>query len=233
MFHTTPQEALGVGATDVHEAVVETVQSVHNRFAEAQHITRSRYGDVYGNQWRVLLDEVHDALSWKGYRTHTLRPGSYKVPVVGDCLVYTWRMPAAAGESVARFASSPTRKSGFDAAAPHPLLFETDPGGEPDGDDAEPQVPAVEQVISQVPERLSVVLVVVHSTPRRLQKIEWGLAELSEQTGEIELHGRQTIWEFEMSSDGEGIAPEGAFDSGEPVGPTLTPRKQEGQQPDA
>jgi hypothetical protein len=79
---------------------------------------------------------------------------------------------------------------------------------------------------------MPLVLVMVHSSPRQLRSIEWAVAELDEGTGEIMLHGQETIWEPELNAD-EAATDVESFDSGTPNGPTIEPQEQEGTRPDA
>jgi hypothetical protein len=78
---------------------------------------------------------------------------------------------------------------------------------------------------------MPLVLVMVESTPRQLQSIEWAIAVL-DGDGKVELRGQEAIWEPEPVADGNTSGVE-AFDSGSPVMPMVEPREQEGSGPDA
>lgn len=230
MVPTSPADALGSHARDVRPLVVETVSSRHNRFAEAHQMSGSRYTMGFGSQWRDLLDDVHEALRARGYRTHKLAPGGYKLAVVNDCLIYVWRVPGTV-DAVSSFASSPTRKNGFASLPPHPTLFEPGFTGEPAAEDSHEEL-ELERVVREVGDTMPLVLVMVQSSPRQLQSIEWAVAELDQKTGEVKLHGQESIWQPELNAEHAATDVE-SFDSGTPNGPTIEPQEQEGAQPDA
>ncbi|MFM9272323.1 hypothetical protein [Pseudarthrobacter sp. NKDBFgelt] len=233
MVPVSPADVLGSHVRDVRPLVVETVRSRHDRFAEAHQVSGSRYTMGFGSQWRDLLDDVQEALRDRGYRTHKLAPAGYKLPVVNDCLVYVWRVPDSV-DSVSSFASSPTRLNGFSAQPLDPMLFEPGFTGEPGSGPTvgSPEEAELERVVRAAGDVMPLVLVMVQSSPRQLQSIEWAVAELDEQTGEVKLHGQESIWEPEFNVDDAAIDVE-SFDSGTPTGPTIEPQEQEGTQPNA
>lgn len=233
MVPVSPANVLGSHVHDVRPLVVEIVRSRHDRFTEAHQVSGSRYAMGFGSQWRDLLDDVQEALRDRGYRTHKLAPAGYKLPVVNDCLVYVWRVPDSVS-AVSSFASSPTRLNGFAAQLLDPTLFEPGFTGEPEAelsvgsaDESE-----LERVVRAAGDVMPLVLVMVQSSPRQLQSIEWAVAKLDEETGEVRLHGQESIWEPELNIDDAAIDVE-SFDSGTPNGPTIEPQEQEGTQPDA
>lgn len=226
MVPLTPADALGSHAPDVRDLLVEVVRSVHGKFAEAHLVSESRYAIDFGSQWRDLLADANDALVDRGFQSQKLLPAGYKLPVVNDCLIYVWRIPDSADPG--DFASSPTKKNNFSALPPDPMLFDSFVRDESDG----PGPPGLERVVRAAGEVMPVVLVIVQSSPRQLQLIEWAVAELDESTGKVERHGQESIWEPEIveidaTSSGE------SFDSGTPVPPAIEPRKQEGTNSDA
>ncbi|ROR55693.1 hypothetical protein EDD41_2973 [Luteococcus japonicus] len=79
---------------------------------------------------------------------------------------------------------------------------------------------------------MPLVLVAVQSSPSQLQKIEWGVAELNAETGDVSLNGRAMLWlaELQTETPAKDVA---SFDSGVPTPPVLEPRKQEGTDPNA
>lgn len=231
MVPTSPADALGSHALDVRPLVIETVRSLHNRFAEAHQMSGSRYTMGFGGQWRDLLDDVHDALRARGYGTHKLAPGGYKLPVVNGCLMYVWRVPGSV-DAVSSFASSPTRKGGFAAPPPHPTLFEPGFTGEPEPADDSSEEADLERVVREVGDTMPLVLVMVQSSPRQLQSIEWAVAELDQETGGVKLHGQESIWQPELNIE-DAVTDVESFDSGIPNGPAVEPQEQEGTQPDA
>ncbi len=232
MLPLSPAEALGSHAHGVRDLLVEVVRSRHDRAAEAHLASGSRYSMGFGSQWRDLLDDAKEALADRGYQSHKLSPAGYELPVVNDCLLYVWRVPGTP-DAVTDFASSPTRKNGFSAQPPDPMLFELGFGDEPDHDGAseDAEEVKVERLVRAVGGSMPVVLAMVHSSPRQLQSIEWAVAELDD-TGKVKLHGHEPIWEPEVNVDAVAADVE-SFDRGTPVEPAIEPREQEGTDPDA
>lgn len=185
----------------------------------------------FGSQWRDLLDDAQEALRDRGYQSHKLAPAGYILPVVNDCLMYVWRVPSAAN-AVSLFASSPTRKSGFAASPPPPMLFEPNPTSDAEPVDGVTEEAQLERVVRAVGNTMPLVLVMVQSSPRQLQSIEWAVAELDQESGKVKLHGRESIWEPELKVDDAANDVE-SFDSGTPNGPTIEPREREETEPDA
>lgn len=231
MIPNSPLEALGSRAPGVRDLVIEVVRDLHGRFAEAHLVSGSKYATGFASQWRDLLDAAHDALTTRGYQSHKLAPGGHKVGVVSDCLVYVWRVPDDPN-AVRDFASSPTRQSGFVAPPPPPMLWE--PGAsddEPETAEDLPEPAETAAMMSAVQDKMPVVLVMVHSTPRQLQSIEWAVAVLDAE-GKVQLLGQETIWEPELPANGAGSDVE-SFDSGAPATPVVELRKQERPETDA
>jgi hypothetical protein len=184
----------------------------------------------FASQWRDLLDDAHHEVTKHGFQSHTLTPGGHKIPVVNDCLVYVWRVPDHP-DAVSKFAVSPTRQSGFAAAPPPAMLFQpvfTDEAApaEDVADRAE-----TETMLQAVHDTMPLVLIMVWSTPRQLQSIEWAVAELDD-VGNVKLHGQECIWESEPVAAGAASDVE-SFDSGTPVPPVVELHGQEGTDPDA
>lgn len=231
MIPVSPAEALGSHTVDVRELLVETVRSRHERFAEAHEISGSRYGMGFGSQWRDLLDDVSDVHETRGYRTHKLLPGGYKLPVVNDCLVYAWRSPEASG-TVSSFASSPTRLNGFTTPLLDATLFEPTPKHSSSLDTQPPEVTELEDTVRAAEGVMPLVLVVIQSSPKQLQSIDWAVAKLDGDTGKVVLNGRESIWGPEVPTE-EAASDVESFDSGTPSGPTIEPQEQQGTNPDA
>lgn len=230
MVPDSPIAALGAQAPGVRDLVVEVARYRHDRAAEAHQASGSRYGMGFGTQWRDLLDDTHDAMKDRGFQTHKLTPGGHKIPVVNDCLVYVWRVPDIP-DAVSQFASSPTRKNGFTAPPPPPMLFEPSlvDGDEPVAEDTEES--ELEHVVRTFGDTMPLVLVMVESTPRQLQSIDWAIATLDD-GGKVQLRGRQNIWEPEFVADDAASDVE-SFDSGTPVAPVVELQQQDRPQPDA
>ncbi len=229
MVPDSPADALGPHAPDVRDALVEVVRSRHECSAEAHQVAATRYSMGFGSQWRDLLDDSHDALTDRGFHSHKLTPGGYQLPVVHNCLIYVWRVPDAS-DAVSLFASSPTRKNGFTAPPPPPMLFEPDVAdqvgrGEDVLDEAQ-----LEHVVRAVGDTMPLVLVMVQSSPRQLQSIQWGIAVLDD-AGKVKLHGQESIWEPDLKVDDAASDIE-SFDSGTPIAPAMELQKQDRPQTD-
>jgi hypothetical protein len=184
----------------------------------------------FGTQWRDLLDDAHDEVTRHGFQSHTLTPGGHKVPVINGCLLYVWRVPDDP-DAVSKFASSPTRQSGFAAPPPPATLFEPNFPDEPESTEGDVGTAETETMLEAVRDTMPVVLVMVWSTPRQLQSIEWAVADL-DAVGKVTLHGQEIIWEPELAAVGAASDVE-SFSDGSPVEPVVEPRKQEGTDPDA
>ncbi|MBF6226329.1 hypothetical protein IU470_14610 [Nocardia abscessus] len=229
----SPADALGSHAPGVRELLIEVVRSRHDRATEAHLASGSRYSMGFGSQWRDLLDDAREALADRGFQSHKLAPAGHELPVVNDCLLYVWRVPRTP-DALSNFASSPTRKNGFAAQPPDPMLFEPgfEEASEPDNEVAEAtDVATAERLVVAVGGTMPLVLVMVHSSPRQLQSIEWAVAVLDDE-GKVKLHGHETIWQPEVVFE-RVTADVEAFDSGTPVAPVVELQKQEGTHPDA
>lgn len=231
MVPGSPADALGPHAATVREVAIDVVRARHGYAADAHQAARTRNARGYSTLWQDLLVDVQEAFGDRGHDLHRLAPAGHRVPIVNSCLVYVWRVPASGDP--ARFATSPTKMSCFDASPSDPALF-----GPDFMDESEPvrEVSAssdeLEAVMGSVGGAMPVVLVMVHSSPRQLQAIDWAVAELDRESGEVGFHGEETIWQPEPSSEAE--APDaGSFDSGVPVVPALEPQTQDRPQSNA
>lgn len=227
MVPNSPARALGDQADGVRDLMIEVVRSRHDRFAAAHQMSGSRYAMGFGAQWRDLLDDACAALTERGFQSHRLAPGGHKVGVVSGCLVYVWRVPEEPN-AVKNFASSPTRQNGFIAPTPPAGLWE--PSFDEDvhpieaaTTDVEPEEAAA--LMAAVGDPMALVLVMVHSVPSQLQKIEWAVADL-DGDGNVELQGKDSIWEPELVAEDATSTVE-AFDQGSPVNVDLELRTQE------
>lgn len=229
MVQDSPAQALGADAAGVRDVLVDVVRSRHERSAEAHQVSGSRYSMGFGGQWRDLLDDTNDAFASRGFRSHKLAPAGYQLPVVNDCLIYVWRVPG--GADVSNFASSPTRGNGFTASQPQPMLLEPSFVDGREQVDEDPEEADLEHVVMEVSDKMPLVLVMVQSSPRQLQSIQWAIAVLDE-AGKVQLHGQESIWVPEAAVVGEASEVE-SFDSGTPVAPVVELRKQEGPHSDA
>lgn len=224
MLPDSPIDALGAHAPGMRDLVVGVIRSRHAKAAEAHEVSESRYGMGFGSQWRDLLDDTHDALTSRGYQSHKLAPGGHKVGVANDCLVYVWRVPDDPN-AVRDFASSPTRQNGFVAPPPPPMLWEGPFAEEVDSADVATATAETANMLEAVRDTMPVVLVMVWSSPRQLQSIEWAVAVLDDD-GKVELRGQESLWEPELVVD-DASSDVDSFDSGTPEGPTIEPREQD------
>lgn len=227
MVPISPARALGNQTDGVRDLMIDVVRTLHDRFAAAHLVSGSKYGMGFGSQWRDLLDEANDALTGRGFESYRLPPGGHKVGIVNGCLIYVWRVPGDPN-AIANFASSPTRQNGFVAPTPPAMLWEPTFGE--DVDPLESSVGARETesiatLMAAVGDPMPVVLVMVHSVPWQLQKIEWAVAELDAE-GKVELHGRHSIWEPELVADDARSDVE-SFDSGTPSVPVVELQTQD------
>jgi hypothetical protein len=210
----------------VRDVVVDVIRRRHEYSAEAHQAARTRYTSAFGTQWRDLLDDSREALTGRGFRSHTLAPGGYKLPVVNDCLIYVWRVPNGP-DPVKNFASSPTRLNGFVAPPLPAMLWEGDVA---ENNEPEPDSPDNLAMLDALREAMPLVLVMVWSTPRQLQSIEWAIAELDNE-GKVALHGQESLWNSELVGDDAASDVE-PFDSGAPVVPVVALQHQD-KTPDA
>ncbi|WP_244223630.1 hypothetical protein [Amycolatopsis circi] len=203
--------------------LVEIVQARHSLAADAHLVSESRYAMGFGSQWRDLLDDTSQTLKDRGFRSIKLAPGGHEVPVVNDSLVYVWRV-ANNPNAVREFAASPTRKNGFMAAPLDPTLWEPSLSAEP-----EPGQHVTESelgpLLRAVGDTMPLVLVMVESTPRQLQSIQWAVAVL-DGDGKVELRGLECIWKPEFIA-ADAASDVESFDSGVPVAPVVELQKQD------
>ena len=233
MVPNSPAHALGNQTYGVRDLMIDVVRSLHDRFAAAHLVSGSRYGMGFGSQWRDLLDEAHDALAERGFESYRLPPGGHKVGIVNGCLIYVWRVPEDPN-AVANFASSPTRQNGFVATTPPAMLWEPTFDGDVDPLESSADARETEStatLMAAVGDSMPVVLVMVHSVPWQLQKIEWAVAELDAE-GKVELHGRHSIWEPELVA-ADAMSDVEPFDSGAPSAPVVQLQAQDRQGSDA
>ncbi|QCX27735.1 hypothetical protein [Nocardioides jishulii] len=225
----SPSAALGAETDGLRHLLVETIEARHTLAADAHLVSESRYGMGFGSQWRDLLDDTREALTDRGFESCRLAPGGHSIPVVNNCLVYVWRVPNHP-DAVNEFASSPTRKSGFAVPPPEPGLWEPSLSDEHDAADNQNEG-EVEQALRAVDDAMSVILVMIKSSPWRLHSVDWAVAVLDED-GKVELRGTEPIWVPEPDADASTSEVE-SFDSGAPIEPTVEAREQEETDPDA
>jgi hypothetical protein len=224
MAPDSPVDTLGTHAPGLRDLLVDIVQARHSLAAEAHVVSESRYAMGFGSQWRDLLDDICEVLKDRGFRSIKLPPGGHEVPVVNDNLVYVWRV-ANNPNAVSEFASSPTRKNGFMAAPLDPTLWEPSLSGEPEPVQNATEESELGPLLREVGDTMPLVLVMVESTPRQLQSIEWAIAML-DGDGKVQLHGQECIWKPELAADSAASDVE-SFDSGVPVAPVVELQRQD------
>lgn len=231
MIPNSPTDALGYPADTIRDLLVEIIRSRHDHAVEAHLASGSRYSMGFGSQWRDLLDDTLEAFVERGYQWIKLPPGGHKIPVVNGCVFLVSRFSAPG--AVTGFASSATRKNVFSAQSPDPMLFEPGFGDESDRDGVfeGAEEASIGRLIYDVGDSMPVVLVMVYSSPRQLQSIEWAVAELDDM-GKVKLHGCEPIWTPEANIEPVASDVE-SFDRGTPVEPVVEPREQEGIGSDA
>ncbi|MBZ4488074.1 hypothetical protein LQ938_11645 [Microbacterium sp. cx-55] len=216
MVLSSPAEALGDHATLARELIVELVQDRHERSADAHDAANTRYGILFGSQWRDLLRDSYDAFKERGFGSYKLTPGGYSLPVVNDALVFVTRMPEDA-EAIEGFASSKTRAGSFFVQPTLDLFGDSfiEGGDEPRNAEERERFEKLAKAAGAV---MPVVLVMVHSSPRQLTSIDWAIAEY--RAGLVHLHGKDTIWSHEFAGEGVAVDVE-SFDSGVPEAPVV------------
>ncbi|MGB3763309.1 MAG: hypothetical protein WA966_08800 [Ornithinimicrobium sp.] len=230
MVPDSPADAFGSDAPGLRDLLVKIVQSRHALAAEGHLVSGSRYAMGFGSQWRDLLDDTRDALKERGFRSCNLAPGGHEIPVVNGCLVYVWRVPNNP-DAVSEFAKGPTRRNGFTTSPLDPTLWEPSLSKEQEPAQNTANEGEVRPVLRAVGDRMPLVLVMVTSTPRQLQSIQWAVGVLDAE-GKVELRGLEAIWEPKPAADDNTSRVE-SFDSGSPVVPKVEPREQEGPGPHA
>ncbi len=233
MVSSTPSEILGFHAAEVRELLVQVIVTRHDLTAAAHAEMKTRYSMAFGTQWRDLLDDMRDAASQRGFEAYKVHPAGYYLPIINDCLVCIWRLPAVANP-LENFASSPTRQNIFSAKRPTQIMMDLGFGGEPrpGHSSAELAESQVKELVRDVGDMMPVVLVMVHSAPEQLRLIEWGIAEYKELAGTMDLTGLEAIWVSEGSPAGLRAEVE-PFDSGTPIRPTVKPWNQENNERNA
>lgn len=230
MVPDSPAQALDSHAPGLRKRLIQVVCDGHKRFAEAHLVSGSRYAMGFGSQWRDLLDDTHDAVTRFGFPSYKLMPAGYKLPVVNGCLIYVWRIPEKP-DALSDFASSPTRQSGFVAPPLDAMLFEPTFADEVGPKEGPAENGELERVVRSVGDTMPVVLVLIESSPRLLQSIQWAIAVLDEES-KVVLRGQEYIWETELGVDADVSAVE-SFDSGAPAVPVVEMHEQERSSPDA
>lgn len=240
LISDSPAVALGAHTESAGELLVEVIQERHLMSAEAHQRSGSRYTMGYGSQWRDLLDDVHEAFGARGYQAYKVVPGGYSLPIVNGSLLYVWRVRGASDPSRG-FAESPTRKNALEAKAPLTLFdYPAPPSVSPENTDkvdytGEEHIAHPKRVMRSLESPMPMVLVMIHSSPRGIRDIQWAVASLASDDGDVEFHGLDMLWRpaAHVAENTSGQAQDvkdtvsEPFDSGPPVGPLVKPYADE------
>lgn len=232
MAPLTPADALGQHTDRARRLIIESVLSRHEQAAAAHAVSGTRYGGVFGSQWRDLLDDAAASFHTEGFETIHVKPAGYELPVVSGCVIFPWRVPGKA-DAIATFASSESRQALFSEPRPPEPLFDL---AGIDGSEMNDAVGGasptdMESLVLAIDEPMPVALVLVHSSPSRIVSIEWAIATLDESGGVLP-HGLEEIWV--PGTDPEVSSSEvESFDSGSPELPDIALRPQESTGDDA
>lgn len=223
MAPNTPVDALGPHYDTVRDSLVEAIRTKTDQMIDAHQASGTGYTTLFGTQWRDLLDVSRGALKSKGFGEHKVAPAGYKLPVVNGSLIYVWRVSNGA-DAIANFASSPTRFNTFVAPLPPTTLFEGTVVPDVEAMTAAPDSREMAGLRAAAQDSMPLVLVMVLSTPRGLNAIEWAVATLNSD-GKVVLHGQESIWSPELVSVSAATDVE-SFDSGVPAKPTVSIQTQ-------
>lgn len=177
---------------DLAASVVKAMAGSHENLAAAQLTSQQSGQGVYAQIWRSLCLELAATLSAARYDVQMLKPGhaSYKIPVIGDVLLFPWRPAGGHEPTEVCFSTSATRA----ALWSHPMLPDiidlgsnTTENAALDDDTAAgsavglAEVDAVASVAVEIFEaarrqHLRVVVIAMTSDSQRLRSIEWGEA---------------------------------------------------------
>lgn len=219
--HPLPVPDLGFRDPEVLTArIVEALSEAHEDLAAAQAISRQDGQGVYAQIWRSLCVALSTKLSGR-YDVQLIRPGraAYKVPVIGDVLLYPWR-PAGGGEpSEVLFGTSATRERLWSLPLIQELLdFELGDaeleGNSPTDSLLDNHADAAAVFAEAARLHLRVVVLAMTSDAKRLRTIEWGEAAL-EPDGALSWVSHQVLFDSESGSKPASTTPQ-TFSEGTP-----------------
>lgn len=219
----SPAEALGEYAELVKTVVIKLIQDRTDQMMEAADAAQSRYGMVFGAQWRDLHADAAEAFHDQGYDVVRLRPAGYDVPVINNSLVYLWRKPNGRNKDTC-FATSQTRRDALALSPNLQLRLEYD-GDEP----IEGEVVTatdLNRIIANAPKTMNLVVIRIMSSDRGLDAISWAVVT-PVADGTVRFNHEETLWTPALAAT-TATADNAAFDSGEPIKPALEPREGEG-----
>lgn len=208
---------------DLTDRIVEALSEAHNDLAAAQAISRQEGQGVYAQIWRSVCVALSKKLSGR-YDVQLIKPGraAYKVPVIGDVLLYPWR-PAGGGEPTkVLFGTSSTRERLWSLPVIQEVLnFETGDKFEDEASLAhrvpDEEASAADVFAEAARLHLRVVVVAMTSDANRLRTIEWGEAVL-EADGSLKWESHQVLFDGDAGSKPASTTPQ-AFGEGTPPSP--------------
>lgn len=204
---------------DVAVRVVDALSEAHNDLAAAQAVSRQDGQGVYAQIWRSVCVSLTKGLSGR-YDVQLIKPGraAYKVPVIGDVMLYPWR-PAGGGEPTeVLFGTSSTRERLWSVPLIQEVLnFETEDETDEESSPLEmsEQTARAAEVFAEARRlHLRVVIVAMTSDASRLRTIEWGEA-LLRPDGALHWVSHQVLFDNESGSRPASTTPE-TFSDGTP-----------------
>lgn len=217
---------------DLATRIVEALSEAHDDLAAAQAISRQEGQGVYAQIWRSVCVALSKKLSGR-YDVQLIKPGraAYKVPVIGDVVLYPWR-PAGGGEPTkVLFGTSSTREQLWSLPVIQGVLnFDTVHESEGEASLAHPlpdeDASAADVFAEAARLHLRVVVVAMTSDANRLRTIEWGEAVL-QADGALQWESHQVLYDSDAGTKPASTTPQ-AFSEGTPPSPgvQLKPRTE-------
>lgn len=197
------------------DLIVEAMGDAHDDLAAAQTISRQDGQGVYAQIWRSLCMTLSKKLSGR-YDVQLIKPGraAYRVPVIGDVLLFPWRPAAGQEPTDVPFGTSPTRERLWSQPLRQELL---DFGDNPAVAEEPTEVADEAAVFEEATRRnLRVVIVAMTSDSQRLRCIEWGEAKLLPDGG-LQWMSHQVLFDGENNSTPTSISTASFADGSPPA----------------
>lgn len=204
------------------EVVVGALTEAHESLAAAQAVSGQPGQAVYAQIWRSLGPALAEKLAEQRPDVQLIRPGraAYKVPVIGDVVLFPWRPAGGRGPTDVPFGTSPTRNLLW-LVPPLPAMLgfvdDTDDGTLEEASTTAAAVVATQVFDEAARRHLRVVVAAMTSDAQRRHRIEWGEAEL-DQTGGLGWLSHQVLFEADPAATPTDTSP-AAFDAGTPPTP--------------
>jgi len=195
--------------------VVEAMCGAHENLAAAQLRSQQSGEGVYAQVWRSLCRDLAKTLSSARYDLQLLKPGhaSYRIPVVGDVLLFPWRPAGGHRATEVSFSNSATR-SGLWSHPTLPGMLDI-AGATTDNDDPVDADGIPPEVFEEARQRhLRVVIIAMTADSQRLRSIEWGEAAL-ESDGHLKWISHEFLFSEKSTSRPADTSPE-SFNEGAP-----------------